>query len=65
PPRNICEDKLSEMIDKVYSHQENIGVRDGEILVRKNIEKYELHSSYGGEKAYNEYVSKVLRDLKF
>lgn len=53
------------MIDKVYSYQVNIGVREGEILVRKDIKKSELHSSYGGEKAYYEYVSKVLRDLNF
>ncbi|MCS0254115.1 hypothetical protein NDI99_22310 [Vibrio alginolyticus] len=65
PPKNICDEKLSEMIDKVYSYQVHIGVREGEILVRKDIKKSELHSSYGGEKAYYEYVSKVLRDLNF
>lgn len=65
PPRNICDEKLSEVLEQVYSYQDELGVGDGECLVAKDIEKSNLYSRYGGKHSYSKYLSEVVCRLKF
>ncbi|KPZ71263.1 hypothetical protein AN944_01638 [Shewanella sp. P1-14-1] len=61
---NIANNLIADYLVKVRGFQDSLGVREGEVKVRKDIESYKMYAGFGGKERYEQHVKKIMLSHK-
>jgi hypothetical protein len=56
-----CDSRHSDLAGYIYFHQDELGVRKGEIRVEREIETSQEYKKYGGKNGYREHLRNIIK----